>query len=104
MQSGNACKISCGKHVLHYRHMNNIAMKNIGMKDREQAIFSIRSILFFFGWLCLWQGWHVEGSIFQFNFLLVIFSFVPVFLHELILILTFILLILYRIMSEDYTL
>jgi len=73
-------------------------------KGKSLAIFSVRSILLFFAWLCMWQGWHVGGSIFQLNFL---WEFIPglnLFLHENILLITFLLLILERILSGDFTL
>lgn len=67
-----------------------------------RAVFSIRSILLFVAWLCMWQGWHVGGSIFQLNFFT---ELVPgLLLHEITLVLTFLLLVLDRVFTQDFSL
>lgn len=70
--------------------------------SKRRAVFSIRSILLFFAWLCMWQGWHVEGSIFQLTFFT---ELIPgLLLHETILMLTLVLLVLERALTNDFTL
>jgi O-antigen ligase len=76
----------------------------LGLDDisKRRAIFSIRSILLAISWLAMWQGWHVPGSIFQLNFLS---SLTPgLFLHETVLVITFLFLALERILTQDFTL
>ncbi|MDP4220692.1 MAG: hypothetical protein Q8896_09660, partial [Bacteroidota bacterium] len=70
---------------------------------KRRAIFSMRYLLYFFSWLCMWQGWHVGGSIFQMNFIGALLPPLPFYLHEVILILTFALLVMERIVSGDMT-
>jgi hypothetical protein len=70
-------------------------------KRRSNAIFSLRAILYFFAWLCMWQGWHVSGSIFQLNFLGALFPQSALYLQEVVLIFTFILLFIERLLSGD---
>ena len=85
--------------------MNNYAIiETPEMMDpqRRRAIFSMRYALYFFSWLCMWQGWEVGGSIFQLNFLSNLIP-LPVFLHELVLLLTLVLLIMERMLSGDLT-
>lgn len=55
-------------------------------------------------WLCLWQGWLVSGSIFQFNFLLELTKGTPILIHETIFLLTAIFLIIERYLCDDYEL
>lgn len=70
--------------------------------SRKRAVFSIRSILLFVAWLTMWQGWHVGGSVFQLNFLTELTS--GLLLHETVMFITFVLLILERVFSGDFTL
>jgi O-antigen ligase len=70
---------------------------------KRRAIFSIRYLLYFFSWLCMWQGWHVSGSIFQMNFITDLLPASPLYLHEIILLMTFALLIVERMISGDLT-
>ena len=69
--------------------------------SRKRAIFSIRTILLFFCWLCMWQGWSVDGSIFQMDFLTELVT--GPYLHETVLILAFIFLVIERIFTQDFT-
>jgi O-antigen ligase len=67
----------------------------------RQAIFSLRTLVLFFAWLSMWQGWMVEGSIFQLDFLGEIIPDLQ--LKEVMVLCTFILLVLERTQSGDWT-
>ncbi len=85
--------------------MNNyIIIETPEMMDpaRRRAFFSMRYALYFFSWLCMWQGWHVSGSIFQLNFVSALLPS-PLYLHELFLALTLVLLLIERIINGDLT-
>ena len=69
---------------------------------RRRAFFSMRYVLYFFSWLCMWQGWHVSGSIFQLNFVADLLPS-PLYLHELFLALTLVLLLIERTINGDLT-
>jgi hypothetical protein len=52
----------------------------------------------------MWQGWSVGGSPIQLNFLGELLNGLPFYLHENILIITFLLLVLERLLTDDLTL
>ncbi len=69
---------------------------------KRRAFFSMRYTLYFFSWLCMWQGWHVSGSIFQLNFVATLLPS-PLYLHELFLAITLALLLVERVINGDLT-
>lgn len=81
--------------------MNSDNVLGLDEISTKRAVFSVRSALLFVAWLGMWQGWHVSGSIFQLNFLT---DLLPgLLLHEIVLALTFVLLVLDRILTQDFT-
>ena len=80
---------------------NIVRLENMEPR-RRRAIFSLRYILYLFSWLCMWQGWHVGGSIFQLNFLSDILP-IGFLLHEQVLLFMLFLLIIERMLSGDLT-
>ncbi len=67
---------------------------------KRRALFSLRYLLYFFSWLNMWQGWQVPGSIFQMNF---VGGLIPELrLQEIFLLFTLVLLMLERVLSEDF--
>lgn len=63
-------------------------------------MLSLRYLLYLFSWLCMWQGWHVSGSIFQLDS---IGWIIPgLYMHESFLVYTIALLFIERILSGDF--
>jgi hypothetical protein len=70
-------------------------------RHHQRAVFSIRSLIYFFTWLCLWQGWQGSTSVFQLNFLIPVEGLMG--LHELFLMIVLILMLLERSLMRDFT-